>query len=66
MKKLTKQYREKSLKELEKEVTILREEITKMKLNQKVSPPKDVNLLFKKKKQLAVLLTVMSEKKETL
>lgn len=65
MKKQTRTYREKSLKELEKEVGALREEIAKMKLNQKVAPAKDTNLLFKKRKQLAMILTVLGEKKET-
>lgn len=64
MKKQTRTYKEKSVKELEKEVGVLREEIAKTKLNQKVAPSKDTNLIFKKKKQLALLLTVLGEKKE--
>jgi ribosomal protein L29 len=65
MKKIVKQYKEKTLKELEKETILMREEIAKMRLTQKTSPPKDTNLLFKKRKQLANLLTVLTEKKET-
>ena len=65
MRKLTKQYREKTVKELTKEITGLEEEITKLKLVQKGTPAKDTNILIKKRKQLAVLLTILTEKKET-
>lgn len=65
MKKQTRIYKEKTLKELEKEIVALREEIAKTKLNQKITPAKDTNLLFKKRKQLALLLTVFGEKQET-
>lgn len=64
MKKQTKIYKEKTLKELEKDNASLREEIAKLQLSFKGNPPKDTNLLMKKRKQLAVLLTVFSEKKE--
>jgi ribosomal protein L29 len=64
MKKNTKIYREKTIKELEKMNIILREEIAKLLLSFKSNPPKDSNLLAKKKKLLAVLLTILSEKKE--
>jgi len=64
MKKITKTYREKTSKELVKETYLLREEIAKLQLSFKGNPPKDTNLLMKKRKQLAVLLTVLSEKKE--
>ncbi|KKQ23627.1 MAG: hypothetical protein US40_C0002G0170 [Candidatus Roizmanbacteria bacterium GW2011_GWC2_37_13] len=65
MRKLTKQYREKTVKELTKEITGLEEEITKLRLVQKGTPAKDTNILIKKRKQLAVLLTILTEKKET-
>lgn len=65
MKKQTKTYKDKTLKELEKEDSILREEIAKARLSFKSNPPKDSNILVKKRKQLAVLLTVLNEKKLT-
>ena len=65
MKKITKTYREKTSKELTKDMYVLREEIAKLQLSFKSNPPKDTNSLMKKKKQLAVLLTVLTEKKET-
>jgi len=64
MKKITKDYQNKEIKELEKEKSALREEIVKLTLSKKSTPPKDTNLLFKKKKKLAVLLTVLSLKKD--
>jgi len=64
MRKNTKLYNEKSSKELEIESTGIREEIAKMKLSFKSNPPKDTNILTKKRKQLAVLLTVLSGKKQ--
>ena len=64
MKKNTKTYREKTIKELEKENGSLREEIAKLQLSFKSNPPKDTNLLMKKRKQLAVLLTVLGEKED--
>lgn len=64
MKKQTKDLQSKTIKELEKMSISLREEIAKLLLNRKVNPGKDVNNLFKKRKQLAVLLTVLSQKKD--
>ena len=64
MKKITKEYQNKEVKELENQRGALMEEITKLTLSKKSTPPKDTNLLFKKKKKLAVLLTVLSLKKE--
>lgn len=63
MKKNTKNLREKDIKELNKEIGNLKEEIAKLNLSKKSSPVKDTNLLFKKRKQLAVLLTILNEKK---
>jgi len=62
MKKITKTYREKNSGELVKEIQSLREEIAKLQLSFKSNPPKDTNILMKKRKQLAVLLTVLTEK----
>jgi len=64
MRKTTKIYSGKTSKELEKEVGLLREEIAKSVMSFKSNPPKDTNSLTKKRKQLAVLLTLLSEKKE--
>ena len=64
MKKITKIYRGKTVKELEKDANLIREEIAKLQLSFKSNPPKDTNSIVKKRKQLAVLLTVLSEKKE--
>ena len=63
MKKSVKSYIEKSIKELETEVAKIRLEIAKDGLEAKSSPAKDTNKIFKKKKQLAVLLTLATQKK---
>lgn len=63
MKKIVKELKAKSIKELEKQRDLLSEEIAKLKISMKVNPPKDTNLLMKKRKQLAVILTILSEKK---
>ena len=64
MRKIVKIYSGKTSKELEKEANSIREEIAKMQLSFKSNPPKDTNNLMKKRKQLAVILTLLSEKKE--
>ena len=64
MRKTTKLYTDKSAIELMKESVILRGEIAKLQLERIVSPQKDSNLIAKKKKQLAVLLTVKAGKNE--
>ncbi len=64
MRKMTKQYNDKSGAELNKDVPMLRAEIAKMQLERLVAPQKDVNLISKKKKQLAVLLTVRASKSD--
>ncbi|MBW7960324.1 50S ribosomal protein L29 [Patescibacteria group bacterium] len=64
MKKIIKEIRSKSIAELEKQRVSLAEEIAKMKLSKKAIPQKDTNLLKKKRKQMAILLTIMTEKKE--
>ncbi len=62
MKKDIKKYRQMEIKELKKEISDLRQEIAKLKLTWKVLPAKDTNLIIKKRKQLAKLLTVLKEK----
>lgn len=64
MKKLTKELREKSITQLEKELLALQLEITKGKLSFKSNPPKDTNVIFKKRRKAAQILTVLGEKKE--
>ena len=58
-----KEIRQKTVKELGKETEDLINEISKLKLEIKVNPPKDSNVFMKKKKRLAVVLTVLAEKK---
>lgn len=64
MKKYLNQIRQKTLKELEKERDLLNQEIAKLKLQSKTFSNKDTNIIYKKRKQLARLLTVISEKKQ--
>lgn len=64
MKKAINEYKDKSVKELEKQEVLMREEIGKLSQEFRVSPSKDTNVIFKKRKKLAVLLTVLTEKKE--
>ncbi len=64
MKKVTRELKNKSIEELVKDKAKLATEITKLKLEFKSNPPKDTNLLSKKKKRMAAILTMMSEKKE--
>lgn len=63
MRKMTKTYSDKSKAELAKEELNLRSEIAKLILEKKTNPQKDTNTVFKKRKALAVLLTVMHGKK---
>ncbi len=65
MKKLTKKIKNQTGSELEKEIVKMRNDIAKQRLNMKVNPPKDINALYKKRKALAVYLTVLSERKES-
>ncbi len=64
MKKLIKELQNKSLKELIKRENDLRQEIGKLSLEFKVNRPKNVNEIFRKRKELAVILTVAAQKKE--
>lgn len=52
----------KTVRELEKEENETRKEIANLRLNFKVNPPKDTNLIIKKRKKLAVILTIIKEK----
>lgn len=64
MKKIVAELKQKTVKELLKEVENLRREIAKLKIENKTTPQKDTNLLMKKRKKLAVLLTIIKEKKD--
>lgn len=64
MKKTVKELRNKTISELEKEAKTLRGELAKLILEAKVKPTKDTNVLIKKRKRLAVILTILGEKKE--
>ena len=64
MKKKKIEIKSKSIPELEKAEIKLREEIARLRLELKVNPAKDTNIIMKKRKELAVILTIMSQKKE--
>jgi len=55
--------RNKAVRELKKEIDQIREEMAKLRLNSKVNPVKDTNLVMKKRKRLAVILTIIGEVK---
>jgi len=62
MKKTSKQFEDKTTAVLEKEAADLKKEIGKMIIEAKSNPQKDSNALMKKRRTLAVLLTVLSRK----
>lgn len=62
MKKTTNEFKNKSEKELSKQIEALRREITKEVIESKISPSKDTNSLTKKRKKLAVVMTVLRMK----
>ena len=62
MRKITKKYSDKNIVELVKASQTLREEIAKLIINQKAAPAKNTNLIKNKKKELAVILTVLTQK----
>lgn len=64
MKNSVEQLQQKSPGQLGKDANTLREEITRLRLAQISNPQKDTNVVQKKKKQLAQILTVMSQKHE--
>lgn len=64
MKNSIEQLQQKAPGQLAKDVNILREEIIRLRLEQVGNPKKDTNVVQKKKKQLAQLLTVISQKHE--
>lgn len=52
-----------SIKDLEREAQASKKDIAKSILEYRANPPKDSNTLHKKRERLAILLTVMNEKK---
>ena len=62
MKKITKELQAKSIQELMKDAQSLHSEIAKLQVERKVKPEKDTNLITKKKKRLAVVLTLKGQK----
>jgi len=64
MKKTMKELQDKTAAILEKEAASLRNEIAKYVLEMSTNPQKDTNILPKKKKKLAVVLTLLSVKRE--
>lgn len=65
MSQKTKTLSGKDIKELEKEAFALREEIARISIEVKVNKPKNTNEITQKKKQLAIVLTIISAKKKT-
>ena len=64
MKKNIKELKNKTAKELSEEIKKQRVELAKLNLGQKSNPAKDTNALAKKKKQLARMLTIETEKNQ--
>ncbi|MBI4009040.1 hypothetical protein HY357_02305 [Candidatus Roizmanbacteria bacterium] len=64
MKKETSEYKAKTIDILIKEAEKLRTDIAKETLELKVKPLKDTNSLLKKRKKLALILTILTEKKD--
>lgn len=52
----------KTIDELNKEIVAIRGEIAKMKVEAKVKPQKDTNAIKKREKQMARILTVITQK----
>lgn len=63
MKKIITEYTNKETLELEKDLNVLRHEIAQLSLEKGVKPHKDSNAIAKKKRSVAMLLTVMQQKK---
>jgi len=64
MKKIIKDNQNKSPEELNKQINNLELEIKKLSLSLKINPPKDVNLIMKKRKALAVFKTLLNQRKQ--
>lgn len=62
MKKLTKEYTEKSVADMNKEIAEVSKNMARMKIEAKVKPNKDTNAMQKMKKRIAVMKTVIRQK----
>ena len=62
MKKQITDLQGKSVADLVKEVAAVRAEVAKLKVEAKIKPQKDTNLIKKREKHLAHILTVISQK----
>lgn len=62
MKKAVIKIQQKSVAELHKDLSQLRTEITKIMVESRLAPQKDSNLVMKKRKEIARILTVMNQK----
>lgn len=63
MSKYMKEVSQKTAEELNKDIAAVRLEIAKLNVEMTVSPQKNSNVISNKKKQLAVLLTALQQKK---
>lgn len=63
MSKYMKEVSQKTAEELNKEIAAARLELAKLNVEMTVSPQKNSNVISNKKKQLAVLLTALQQKK---
>jgi ribosomal protein L29 len=64
MKKSFTELKSKSLQELSKEATSLRDEVMKLEMGSGSNPVKDTNAVSKKKRRLATVLTAMNQQME--
>lgn len=60
MKSLAKEYQKKAIADLNKEMTAIHQEIAKAKLERKALAVKDTNIISKKRKRLAVIMTMIN------
>lgn len=63
MSKYMKEVSQKTKEELNKDIAAVRLEIAKLNVEVTVAPQKNSNVISNKKKQLAVLLTALQQKK---
>lgn len=63
MSKYMKEVSQKTVEELNKDIAAARLELAKLNVEMTVSPQKNSNVISNKKKQLAVLLTALQQKK---
>jgi len=63
MKKIVTEYTNKTIGALEKDLNALRHEIAQLSVERGVKPHKDTNAIAKKKRNVAMLLTIIQQKK---